>query len=119
MILDKCPDCGVRRGSRRYTVRNASCSSIWILVRVLRYAGKRNGKLTRNPAGLGGLGALAFDDRRGGAAVAHDQFAICYPERVGYPKWPGQTAADSTQDSENRAACSSTVSVAFSCLSGG
>ena len=36
-------------------------------------------------AGLGGLDALAVDDRGRGAGVAPDPFAICHHERVVYP----------------------------------
>jgi hypothetical protein len=41
--------------------------------------------VTPRAAGLGGLAALAIDDRRRGAGVAPDPFAICYHERVVYP----------------------------------
>jgi hypothetical protein len=41
--------------------------------------------VTAWPAGLGGLDALAVDDRRRGAGVAPDPFVICYHERVVYP----------------------------------
>src|SRR5271168_1401376 len=37
------------------------------------------------PASLGGLDALAVDDRGRGAGVAPDPFAICHHERVVYP----------------------------------
>src|SRR5271154_3698408 len=41
--------------------------------------------VTAWPAGLGGLGALAVDDRGRGAGAATDPFAICHHERVVYP----------------------------------
>ena len=41
--------------------------------------------VTAWPAGLGSLDALAVDDRRRGAGVAPDPFAICHYERVVYP----------------------------------
>src|SRR3984957_7646742 len=44
--------------------------------------------VTTWPAGLGGLGALAVDDRGRGAGVAPDPFAICHHERVVYPFKP-------------------------------
>ena len=37
------------------------------------------------PAGLGGLDALAVDDRSRGAGVAPDPFAICHHEGVVHP----------------------------------
>jgi hypothetical protein len=36
------------------------------------------------PPGLGGLDALAVDDRGRGAGIAPDPFAICHHERVVY-----------------------------------
>ena len=41
--------------------------------------------LTARAAGLGGLDALAVDDRGRGAGVAPDPFAICHHKRVVYP----------------------------------
>ena len=43
------------------------------------------GVVTARAAGLGGLDALAVDDRGRGAGVAPDPFAICHHERVVYP----------------------------------
>src|SRR5271168_5272685 len=43
------------------------------------------GIITACPASLGGLDALAVDDRRRGAGVAPDPFTICHHERVVYP----------------------------------
>ncbi len=40
--------------------------------------------VTAGPAGLGGLDALAVDDRGRGAGIAPDPFAICHHERVVY-----------------------------------
>src|SRR6516164_2560288 len=41
--------------------------------------------VTARATGLGGLDALAVDDRGRGAGVAPDPFAICHHERVVYP----------------------------------
>src|SRR5215472_26252 len=41
--------------------------------------------VTARAAGLGGLNALAVDDRGRGAGVAPDPFAICHHKRVVYP----------------------------------
>jgi len=41
--------------------------------------------VTTRAAGLGGLDALAVDDRGRGAGVAPDPFAICHHKRVVYP----------------------------------
>ena len=41
--------------------------------------------VTAWPAGLGRLDALTVDDRRRGAGVAPDPFAICHHQRVVYP----------------------------------
>ena len=41
--------------------------------------------VTARAAGLGGLDALAVDDRGRGAGVAPGPFAICHHKRVVYP----------------------------------
>jgi len=85
------------------TIKHSSVVRLVLAAIAVAPASRADSKRRRRPAGtesrinrpttyhqytarsLGGLDALAVDDRRRGAGVAPDPFAICHHERVVYP----------------------------------